>query len=38
MLNFFAINDFYILNPASMDFYWTEFILKRQRSSNRTLF
>ena len=38
MLNFFAMNDFYIMNPASMDFLLDWIYIKRTRSSYKTLF
>ena len=38
MYNFFAMNDLYIINPASMDFPLDRIYMKRPRSSYITLF
>ena len=38
MSSFFAMNDFYIINPASIDFLFDRIYIKRPRSSYITLF
>ena len=38
MSSFFAINDFYIINPASIDFLLDRILVKGPRSSYVTLF
>ena len=38
MSNFLAINDFHIINPASMDSLLNQIYVKRPRSSNITFF
>ena len=38
MSNFFVMNVFYIINPASMDFLLDRIYIKRPRSSYITLF
>ena len=38
MSSFFEMNDFYVINPTSMDFLLDRIYIKRPRSSYITLF